>query len=427
MRVAIVGLGIAGLRTAMLLEEAGVELTLFEARDRVGGRLHTVATDGGWYEAGGEWIDSDHSRVLGLLREFGLEPEPSDPRPGKLVFNGDVCRDDDLWPDAEQDSAYARAEAHRLARQLADHSWANPPDLDRSTVADFFDRQATTRRGRWLLEAVTRSDEGDDTDRLSLLGWLVGQRQYLARSAANAEMSSHRFPTGGEGLCRAMAERLRAEPQFGRVLKAVQQSEDHVELWFPEEVALADRVVVAVPPGPLRRVEFEPDWPEERARALEAMGRAPIVKVALEFDARFWESPATSGGLMADLPFQQVWVGGRGGAPVLLAYVVGRQAEAFASDHEAAVQTVLRALAEALPGAVEAFRGGRVHDWVSDPFAQCGFSALTPGAVFDSLPWLREQWGRVHFAGEHTADWLGFVEGALESAERVAKEVLDAD
>src|SRR6476646_445476 len=104
MKIAIVGLGIAGLRTAMLLEKAGFDVSLFEARDRCGGRLHTIDEGGGVvYEAGGEWIDADHYRRRDLLREFRMVPLEPKPWPKKLYQQGKVSTEAHIWNDALED------------------------------------------------------------------------------------------------------------------------------------------------------------------------------------------------------------------------------------------------------------------------------------------------------------------------------------
>ena len=71
----MIGLGAAGLRAAMLLENAGATVSLFEARKRIGGRIHTIRKGKTVYDAGGEWLDADHYRALNLLQELGIEPD----------------------------------------------------------------------------------------------------------------------------------------------------------------------------------------------------------------------------------------------------------------------------------------------------------------------------------------------------------------
>jgi monoamine oxidase len=109
---------------------------------------------------------------------------------------------------------------------------------------------------------------------------------------------------------------------------------------------------------------------------------------------------------------------------VLCAYVCGEQAVAWARIADP-LHTGLDQLATLFPEARRSFRGGAFHDWVSPPFSGGVHSHLPPGFVLRHLRHEALPAGRVHFAGEHTATWTGFMEGALESAERVACELLE--
>jgi monoamine oxidase len=420
MRVAVVGLGMAGLRAAQLLESSGVEVVPIEARDRVGGRLRTVRAGKGWYEAGGEWIDADHCRTLRLLRGFGLEPEPADPRPRRFVCGGETRLTGEIWEDAAKDAERVRTEAARISQGLKTPPWCNEAGLDERAVSAFLDSLCATARGRWLTEAVLRSDEGTDSDRVGLLGWLVNVRMYADRNADNSEMSAFRFPIGAERVCGLMVQSLAAKPLLNRPLTGVQQGDSHVELWLKDEVVFADRAVLTVPPKPLLRIDFEPELPKETRSAYERLGSAPCVKVALRFKSRFWDGASW----LTDLPVQQVWDGGRDGEPLLLCYVCGREAERLSQSAATAVGRTLESVSDLFPQAKEEFVEGAFHDWISDPWSLGGFASLGPGSVRACLPHVGRPHRRVHFAGEATAEWMGFVEGALESAERVVQEVL---
>ncbi|MBS1709592.1 MAG: FAD-dependent oxidoreductase [Armatimonadetes bacterium] len=421
MRVAIVGAGYAGLRTAMLLEQHGVEVVVLEARDRVGGRAETVHVGGGFYEAGGEWIDADHHRCVSLLAEFGQKPEVSQQWPGTIVYQGEQAAEDQPWPDAAADLEGIEKAAADLCRRMPADLAADPEwrALDDRSLAKWLDNQCSSRRGRWLAEAVYRSDEGEDTDRVGLLGWLQGYKHYLDRE--EGDMSAFRFPEGAQGLCDRMAGTLASPVSFGWRLRSVEQGDDHVALWSEGEVVVADRAVLTMPPTCLRDIDFGPD-PFAQQEAWSSVAGARAIKVALRFTHAFWQgsSPRT----IADLPFQQVWDGGRGGLPLLCCYICGNTAEAVARAHDP-VRHVLRAVGEVFAQAQEAFVEGWLHDWVRDPWALGAYSCLAPGAS-RTRSILREPVGRVHLAGEGTADWIGFYEGALESAERVVQEVMDA-
>ncbi|ARU40482.1 hypothetical protein CCB80_04735 [Armatimonadetes bacterium Uphvl-Ar1] len=206
MKIGVVGAGIAGLRVAMLLEQKGHDVTVFEARDRVGGRMLTVERGEGWYEAGGEWIDADHHRVLRLCREFGVAPEKSSQWPGLVVYQGEFATENQVWPEAEADAALVHEGAVQLIEQWrkdgAPDGLLNRDLLDLDSMdmplGKWLDRVCSGAQGRWWAEAVTRSDEGEDTAQVGLLGWLRGYAHYLERS--EGEMSLYRIGGGGGGF-----------------------------------------------------------------------------------------------------------------------------------------------------------------------------------------------------------------------------------
>lgn len=424
MKVAVVGLGIAGLRTAMLLEHFGAEVELYEARGRPGGRLHTVDEgEGVLYEAGGEWIDADHERCLRLLEEFNIEPFARASWPGKVVYAGQHTTEVEIWSDALEDDLRVDAAARELCRDLRNPPWENFNEgaLDEATLGEFLSDQTRSERGRWWVGAKIRSDEGDEPSRVGLLGWLAGYLNYLDREGD--VMSAYRVPGGWRNLCERMLGRLRAGAHFGKVLRRVRQDAEGVSLSFEDGETRVDRVVLTLPPPALERVVFDPALNCAKRCAIEACEMSRSVKICWEFAEPWWEAEGWGGSMMSDTSIQQTWDGSLGEAPILTAYVCGEAAERWSGQGDP-VAAGLFELSQVLPQAAKTFRRGWFHDWIADPWCQGSFSHLAPGYVLDHMADIAPPLGRVHFAGEHTALWSGFIEGALESAERVVPEVL---
>ncbi len=426
MNIAVIGAGPAGLRTALLLEQQGHNVTVFEARDRLGGRLHTVEVTGGTFDAGAEWIDADHDRVKSLCKELGLSLAQSEQWPGRVIYGGDERTEDKLWKEAAADIESVQKIAAEQCKGLPDPVWQDPAlsELDLQTLGEFLDEYCSSKVGRWWCEAMYRSDEGEDTDRIGLLGWLVGYRSYLRRGAG--DMSAFRIEGGAQKLGTEMAARLKNPVVLNRPLRSVQAREDVVELWFDGEMAFVDQVVLTIPPACLLGIDFFDTVPTEKSLAWEMIGGSRAIKVCMEFEEPFWRESGWAGRALSDLPFQQIWDGGHGGAAILTAYICGDQAEKVAERSDP-VDYVVRAVSQLDPRAENQFIQGWLYDWPNDEWAQGAFSYLPPGSVMTALPHMGTRCGRIHFAGEHTASWLGFIEGALESAERVAKEIADAD
>src|SRR6185312_3235750 len=110
------------------------------------------------------------------------------------------------------------AAVHELCRDLKQPPWANThlPELDRRSLATFIDESAQSERGQWWLRARSLSDEGDDPEKIGLLGWLCFNLLYLAREGG--EMSAYRVAGGTREMISRMAQSIMAEPNLGHVL-----------------------------------------------------------------------------------------------------------------------------------------------------------------------------------------------------------------
>ncbi|MCE9560044.1 MAG: FAD-dependent oxidoreductase [Armatimonadetes bacterium] len=423
MKTVIVGLGPAGLAAALELTDAGYAPHLYEARDRVGGRLQTVREGGLVYEAGGEWIDADHERILGLLARFGQTPLESNQRPGKVLCRGEFSVEGNVWPDATLDEENFENEADLLVLDLDDTPWDNLlySGLDELNLGAFIQRIAKSERGRWYLDAVYRSDEGEEPSRIGLLGWLCGYMKYLERDPL--AMSRYRFPEGAQGFCERILAETGLEPHLGNPLKKVSWSDDSVLLTFEKGTIAADHVILAIPPVALRKIEFQPELPEHIDSAIQDAPMSRTIKISLFFRTKWWLDLDWKGRMYCDLPIQQIWDATLGETPVMNCYICGQDAEDFA-NHADPVARAIELLAKVFPQAGEEFVGGRTHDWIGDPWAGGGFPYSPPGFVLNGLEYLNSKVGPIHFAGDHAASWIGFIEGAIESGQRAAREVL---
>lgn len=408
----------------MLLQAAGIDVQTFEARNRLGGRIQTVRRDGLTYEAGAEWIDADHFRVLGVLSELGIEPLPGSQWPGRVMHQGHNSTEDLLWSDALEDELRIEAAARELCRGLKSPPWSNGShdSWDKQSLRAFIEQNTRTERGRWWVSAKHRSDEGDDPEKIGMLGWLCGFMHYLNRDSD--AMSAYRAPQGLSQVCELMAAKMRIEPMLGHVLQRVGQHEGGIRLEFDQANFSFDRVILTMPPPVLEQIVFDPPLSASKRCAIEAAKMSRAIKIALVFDHAWWLDKGWNGRMYSDGPLQQTWDSTLGGQPVLAAYICGDEAERWTKLADP-VCRALKELGHAHPEAEKHFMSGEVHDWIGDPYSKGAFSHLAPGFVLGHMEHLPEPEGRIHFSGEHTALYSGFVEGALESAERVVQEVVD--
>ncbi len=419
-------MGAAGIRAALLLEKAGVEVRLFEARDRVAGRLCTVTDNQGVaYDAGGEWVDADHYRTLDLARSLGVEPDPTPRWPGIVCFEGKTCKEDDLWNDALEDELRLQSAATELCRNIDSTPWDTPElsALDDVTLADFIRENATSDRGRWWLMAKYRSDEGDDPERIGLLGWLMGFKNYIGRDDDAA--SAFRLSGGMGRLFELASNKIKTPIQLEKALQRIVHDGRKVILQFEQGETTVDRLLLTMPPPALERIVFDPALPKEKRCAIEACEMSRIIKICMQFDSPWWEERQWSGSLICDMPVQQIWEGTKGTVPILNCYICGKDADYFLHNKQA-VQAAISQLTELMPEASQHFVRGVMYDWVGDSFAYGAFPHMAPGFVMNHLQHISRPYDRIHFAGDYTANWFGFIEGALESAERAVLEIINA-
>ncbi len=431
MKIAAVGAGISGMQTAGLLGVLGHDVTVFEARDRVGGRLETVHDGDATYEAGGEWIDADQPRLHKLINSIQGGLDEAVREPSLAIFKGEVRRTDDLWQDLVEDETAVELSARALARELELPAWKNRKfaKYDSLDLASFLKQNCQSERGFWWMNANLRSDEGDDLNRIGLLGWLTGYIHYIDRENLNrgeSEMSAYRTPLGFSRLLEAMQGAMLGELRLGQVLRRVTQLAGKVTLHFDDTSEVFDRVILTLPPPCLEHIVFDPPLPSAKRCAIEACGMSRAIKIALQFKQPWWNERGFCGRFHCDGALQQMWDGTRGGAPVLIAYICGERAVEWTSLTEP-VSAALYELSQYFPEATESFERGWIHDWVHDPYSRGAFSHYAPGYALEHSQNIVVPFDRVHFAGEHTATWVGFIEGALESAERVVQEVLHCD
>lgn len=408
MKVAVVGAGAAGLAAAYDLFQAGAEVEVFEARNRIGGRIWTPRPG---CEAGAEWIDDDHCRTLALARQLGVAVAPGTPAGSEyaLIHGGRRIE--------PEDARRLRAE---VEAKLDPDRVARIEFVQDFPLADWLDRELPDPQTRWLAEAVIRSDEGEDTRRIGFHGWQWGLRHYRGRGEGAA--SAWRVPAGMADLPAAMAARLPRPVQTGKALASVEQASGNVVLEFSDgSCGVYERAILAVPPASLRRVRLTPSIERGRASAWRAAATGRLTKTLLRFLTPWWEAEGWHGYLMADAAYQQIWPEPWAEEPTLCAYTCGDDSVSLDGP-----QDVLGALAESHPAAQEEYLGGTQVAWAEDALAGGGFSYLPPGFLVRHRDWMRRPLGRIHFAGEHAAEWQGFVEGAIESGQRAAAEVLAA-
>lgn len=429
-RVVVVGAGLAGLTAAYELRRAGHAVTVVEARERIGGRVHTVRFPNGQHvEAGGEFIDTGHRHLLAYVRRFGLGLEDlRDQGDGDGVAYLDGRRRGlaSLYTSAveAQLGAWEDVVDARAGRVDVAHPARAGAALDRRSVADLMDDARLTGIARTLVaHEQVRNDYTAEPDRVSALFHCYYQR-LLAHQPEDGE-EAFRIRGGNDRLARALARRLGdSAVELGAPVTAIRQASGGVSVVAGGRELRADYCIVAAPLPPLREIEFDPAPPALLAEAIGRLRYGRGTKTLLQYGRRFWRERGRDGDTLTDLPIGTTWEGtsGQGGrAGVLVGYTVGRNGARFGALPDARrIATAAAQLDRIYPGSRRLLGGAVTLDWHGERYSGGTYTAYAPGQLTRYWDALRRPHGRVHFAGEHTDAYTAYMEGAVRSGKRAA-------
>ena len=427
-RVLVVGAGMAGLTVANALTHRGVECVVVEARDRIGGRLHTVDLSGSPVDLGGSWI---HTPVGNPMRAFaqqaGVPCRGANPLPELAGFD---CGEGRRLSAAEVEaniSMQLEAFPQAMGRLLAELG----PDASAADGIEAFVAWAglapgPARRARQALRALIEAESADLTGRQSLR-WMWNEMEYEGHYFGDVPVGGYRR------LAEAMATGVNL--RLGVDVAEVACSAGGVRVRGVDGTTEeGSHVVVTVPLGVLKRdvLGFRPALPPDRLAAIERLGFGRYEKVALRFDEPFWRAAGLPHAMIfpPDPGAPAIWAIGQdafGAGPVLVFQIfhsaTGHVLEAAPGD---AAQWVLDMLAEAIGRSCPAPAAVAVTSWANDPYSGGAYTHIPPGASPADADLLGEPiGGRLLFAGEHTQSTrLAYADGAMTSGIREAKRLL---
>jgi monoamine oxidase len=431
-RVIIVGAGFAGLSAAYQLGRSGFEVTVLEARERIGGRVFTVRDPfeaGQHGEAGGEAIDRAHRVILGYARELGLGLEDTRRGPGGAAITyvrGRRLRFSELRDPRATRPFYSRL--YELARRIdpADPA-ARGAQYDSVSAADLIDRVGVRGTARFVLETQIRDDYGVEASEISLLGMAAIEAAYFG---APGGTEVFRIRGGNSRLADTLASRSGAEILTSRPVSEIERSPEGVRVHAGGEVFEGESCVLATPLPAMRAIAFEPPLPAALAGAVAEMQYARVAKTLVQYRTRFWRRRGLSGDTYTDLPMGSAWEATdrqRGREGVLIAYAAGWTHDRLAA--EAAGEPVAEVTGEldrVYPGSGRLALEGATVDWAAEPYSGGCWMQAAPGQVVPFWRAVREPVGRIVLAGEHTARFAGYMEGALASGITAAQTIRDA-
>jgi monoamine oxidase len=449
-RVVVVGAGLAGLAAAHRLRQAGVVAEVHEASTRLGGRCWSDRSwdEGQVAERGGELIDQGHTAIRQLAQELGLQlddllageangTEPTYWFDGSRYTFEDATRDLKAgWQKLHKDvSAASYPTTYELSTQRG-------RELDAMSIVDWIDETfeggSSSRVGQLLDVAYTieYGAESSEQSSLNLLYLLGYQGQGNLRIFGKSNEKYH-VRGGNDQIPARLADRLAGQITTGSELVGIRQTvAGRWELTFRQgsgsKTITADRVVLALPFSIMRRsVDFRrAGFGALKEQAIREQGMGTNSKLHLQFRSRPWRQRGFTGESYSDRGYQSTWEVTRaqaGASGILVDYTGGTIGASFGSGTPTSRAQQFLAQAEpVLPGITQAWNGkAAIEFWPAYEWTRGSYSYWKVGQYTAFSGVERERRGTCHFAGEHTSiDFQGYLNGAVETGERAAAEIL---
>ena len=451
-RVVIVGAGLAGLTCAYRLKQAGVTAEVYEASSRLGGRCWTLRdafAEGQIVERGGELIDQGHTHIRQLAQQLGLrldnlhraEANDTDPL---YYFDGAPY----TYAEASDDLNGIYQKLHRDLSEasyptLFDSFTERAFELDQMSIVDWIEETVpggmSSRLGQLLDVAYTIEYGGESgvqssLNLLYLLGY-SGQGQFRVFGPSNEK---YHVRGGNDQIPTLMSAAISGQIEVAHVLESIRLAADgrRYSLTFRTgsgtKPVVADRVVLALPFSMLRssvnyaKAGFEP----LKVTAIKELGMGTNSKLQLQFDSRHWNGLGCNGDTFADTGYQSTWDVTRaqpGTAGILVDYTGGTVGDSFGAGSAATyAEQFLSQIEPVLPGLTDQWNGlATLDSWPDYEWTRGSYSFWKVGQYTKFAGMERKRQGNCHFAGEHTSiDYQGYLNGAVESGERAAAEIL---
>lgn len=419
-KVIIIGAGFAGLAAAKYLHKKGIDFVILEARNRISGRVfsHTIdEKENLIIELGAEWVGNSHERIQNLCNEFGLELQ-NNQFDTHLIYKGNYYKKKE-WDYSE--------DWNKKFKAIIDHypklTQAEKLKIDKMDWWRFLVNNGCEGRDLDIRELLDSTDFGETIRSVSAFAALA---EYAESSEKN-EMDL-KIKGGNSMLAKKIAEKIgndKIKLQYA-VSRVVQNIKGGVTVYCNNgQKFTADKIICTAPTFAVKKIKWEPGLPADQVNAMNELQYARINKNPIVFKKRFWNDESFD--MITDQSphyFYHATKNQDSKKGVLISYTIGEKAAVVANQtDEWRESMVLQTLKPHFNDAKDYFEKQTNYYWGNDEFSHGAYAMYGRGQWFRVMPILKRSHIHTHFAGEHLADWQGFMEGAINTGEEAAAKI----
>ena len=416
-KVVIIGGGFSGLAAANQLKQKGISFVVLESRNRIGGRVFShQMSDDLVIELGGEWVGNSHTRIQELCEQFNIPLQNNQ-------FDTHLIYKDQYSPAGKWDySDEWRTKFESLLKKYPEMSEAEKLKLDQYDWWRYLVENGCKDRDLDIRELLDSTDFGESIRHVSAFAALAEYAESSPKNEMDLKMKG-----GNAQLATAFANRIGTENiRLKHHVSQIDQTGKKVKVRCSNGTVIeCDKVICTAPTFALSQINWLPALPSVYADAVRQLQYARIQKHALHFTERFWGDESFD--LVTDqspLYFYHATKNQQSKEGVLIAYSIGDKAMMNANQSNVHLaQDVFRCLEPHFGNIKPMLKNQVTYYWGNDEYSRGAYAMYGIDQWFKLRPLLAQPFMNTHFAGEHLADWQGFMEGAIETGEAAAENI----